>query len=281
MKSYREIADSVFARRERYIIAQRKKKQAITRAAVSVGSVTLVSLAGIALLRNDAFHDTPPVTDGGVTTTTTAKPTEEKILITADEPDEYLIDFEVHPGRNEVLISPLMQEKMEEYRNSNVYYAVFVRFTPFEAQLDEFWQSTEELTQLYKEYYDVYYAFYNEAKELNPSWKGTRTDDIEIWTDTMRANNEYWLTLIEKRENVETQCFPEYAERICKQHYQQKYEVLVSVCETEPIECSYDSVEGYYVELTAKQIQSLVSEGGYILCLSVPDGFDEAPWDFE
>lgn len=73
MKSYREIADSVFARREQYIIAQRKKKQAITRATVSVGSVALVSLAGFALWGNDAFHDAPPVTDGGVTATT-AKP---------------------------------------------------------------------------------------------------------------------------------------------------------------------------------------------------------------
>lgn len=70
MKSYREIADSVFARRDAYIIQQRKKKQVIARTTVSVGSVALVSLAGIALLRNDAFHDTPPVTDGGVTTVT-------------------------------------------------------------------------------------------------------------------------------------------------------------------------------------------------------------------
>lgn len=70
MKNYREIADSVFARRDQYVIAQRKKKQVVARATVSVGSVALVSLAGFALWGNDAFHDAPPVTDGGVTTTT-------------------------------------------------------------------------------------------------------------------------------------------------------------------------------------------------------------------
>ena len=75
MKSYREIADSVFARRDQYIIQQRKKKQAITRVTASVGSVALVSLAGFALLRSDVFRDTPPITDSGITTTT-AKPTE-------------------------------------------------------------------------------------------------------------------------------------------------------------------------------------------------------------
>ena len=69
MKNYREIADSVFARRDQYVIAQRKKKQVVARATGSVGSVALVSLAGFALWGNDAFHDTPPVTDGGVTTT--------------------------------------------------------------------------------------------------------------------------------------------------------------------------------------------------------------------
>ena len=85
MKNYREIADSVFARREQYMIAQRKKKQAITRVTASVSSVALVSLAGIALLRNDAFHDTPPVTDG-VTTTTVTVPTTDGVATVTTAP---------------------------------------------------------------------------------------------------------------------------------------------------------------------------------------------------
>ncbi len=77
MKSYREIADSIFERREQYIIRQRKKKQMITRVTASVSSVALVSLASFALFRNDVFHDTPPVSDGEPTTTTvTDTPTE-------------------------------------------------------------------------------------------------------------------------------------------------------------------------------------------------------------
>lgn len=76
MKSYREIADSVFARRDEYVIRQRKKKQAITRATASVGSVALVSLAGFALFKNDAFRETPPISNGKPTTTATNVPTE-------------------------------------------------------------------------------------------------------------------------------------------------------------------------------------------------------------
>ena len=82
MKNYREIADSVFARRDQYVIAQRKKKQAITRVTASVGSVALVSLAGIALFNNDAFRDAPPVTDGGATTTVTVSTTDGVATVT-------------------------------------------------------------------------------------------------------------------------------------------------------------------------------------------------------
>ena len=70
MKNYDDLTNRLLERRNRYVAEQKKKKQAITRVTASVGSVALVSLAGIALLRNDAFHDTPPVTDGGVTTAT-------------------------------------------------------------------------------------------------------------------------------------------------------------------------------------------------------------------
>ena len=76
MKSYREIADSVFARRDAYVIEQRRKKQMIARTTVSVGSVALVSLAGFALFKNDAFHEKPPVIDS-VTTTATVPTTTE------------------------------------------------------------------------------------------------------------------------------------------------------------------------------------------------------------
>lgn len=75
MKSYREIADSVFARRDAYIIEQRRKKQVIARTTVSVGSVALVSLAGFALFKNDAFHDAPLISVSDTTTTVTNTPT--------------------------------------------------------------------------------------------------------------------------------------------------------------------------------------------------------------
>ena len=93
MKNYREIADSVLARRDQYVIAQHRKKQTVTRVTASVGSVALVSLAGFALLRGDAFRNTPPIADDPVTATTvpvaddtTAVPTASTTSATESEP---------------------------------------------------------------------------------------------------------------------------------------------------------------------------------------------------
>ena len=162
MKSYREIADSVFARRDQYVIQQRKKKQAITRATVSVGSVALVSLAGFALLRSDVFRTTPPVTDGGAATTnateedtettthntrtdastvttgtatvitsqtTNTSPTttvNNKLIITADKPDPGITDTIDESVFYTEPISALLKEKMELYKDTDAEYAVLV-----------------------------------------------------------------------------------------------------------------------------------------------------------
>ena len=82
MKNYDDLTQRLLQRRNQYMAEQKKKKQIIARATVSVGSVALVSLAGFALWGNDAFHDTPPVTDGGVTTTAPAATGAETTTVT-------------------------------------------------------------------------------------------------------------------------------------------------------------------------------------------------------
>lgn len=204
MKSYREIADSVFARRDRYIVEQRKKKQRITRVTASVGSVALVSLAGIALLRNDAFRTDPPVTDSGVTTTTTTgsktdaitAPTTSasvttqtadtlpttttattpsktestvttigKKLIVGSEYDGFL-DVIEESSLTSSLISYALQSKMEMYHNADVVYAVNVRL----------FISQKEYSQINQE------LGVNENNEAL----------LQLLDDVWLANNEYW-----------------------------------------------------------------------------------------
>ena len=88
MKSYREIADSVFARREQYVTAQRKKKKLLASAGATLCAVSL--LGGSVWYLNRPTHDIPvvPATDDdAVTTTVTTAPTEqESTTTTANTP---------------------------------------------------------------------------------------------------------------------------------------------------------------------------------------------------
>ena len=351
MKSYREIADSVFARRDQYVIAQRKKKQAITRVTASVGSVALVSLVGIALFQNDAFHETPaiakpttttvthsPVTEGTATTTapsatiggvestasdpqptqteptssqadptatqtqptvtqskptaTQSKPTAttitepsktmtpttpEKVVITGQEYDSYgdglfdagLMDI----PSDDSLISRYLQNEMKEHKYEDVVYGVVVEVCPTQKIYKEMWVSVEELAQIDKQYQDVRKAFEDEAKMMNPSWNGRYVSDLEVWTDTMRANYERWQTLAAERTDLEEQHRNAYYERVLEQ----RFEELVAFYGEEPPAVSMRAIPqerlcfySYYLELTAEQIDTLAERGGYVFCLAEP-----------
>ena len=88
MKSYREIADSVFARREQYVTAQRKKKKMLASAGATLCAVSL--LGGSVWYLNRPTHDIPvtPIPDENeVTTTITTAPTEQDVITTTTTVD--------------------------------------------------------------------------------------------------------------------------------------------------------------------------------------------------
>lgn len=343
MKSYREIADSVFARRDEYVIQQRKKKQTITRATASVGSVALVSLAGFALFKNDAFREAPPLSDGAPTTTTNAIPTQTgstttaatgaqttaptitapttapskteatkttapstteppatttsetkstitttaptKLLITADEADTTGNFDEMTLSKNGKYITPLLQQTMECYKGVDVVYAVIVGIPPMMQDWDEdFWNDTEELLRWREEYRNAYDAFYEEAKQLNPSWDDGNTNHIKVWTDTMRAKYEYVRQLINERDRLKEQYQGPYVESVLNR----RFDALKRLCDAEPVDvaCHYQGHfdiyhHEYYVELTAESINALAQQGGYTFRLSLPDQRDYGDWDID
>ena len=339
MKSYREIADSVFARRDAYIIEQRRKKQVIARTTVSVGSVALVSLAGFALFKNDAFHDAPlisvsdttttvtntptkigdtttasdataPTTDGGIVTptnptttdaapsqpttgqtrptvtapgktepvqTTTpgkTEPTEttptvsNKVLIAGNKPDNTGINDNEVMSKYKKYVSRLLQEMMTLYEGEDVVYGVIVNIPMMDEYSDDFWNSNEGWARLIQEGDEVFDAWYEEAKFVNPSWDGVKTSGIEIWTDTMRANYERFISLSDERDRIYREHSIPYYETVEKQ----QFEALKAVSSTEPVDILANDSQlffrAYYVELTADAINALVERGGYRLCLA-------------
>ena len=342
MKSYREIADSVFARREQYMIAQRKKKQAITRATVSVGSVALVSLAGIALLRNNALRDTPPVTDGGVTTTPAAPPGAEtttattapsvttagvstdtttvtdaptqtaatsvttrpstshttktepsktttpttapkKQLIGASEPDNEFSNEAVW-SKDRVYISSRLQKWMEMFAEDDVNFAVIVSIPPLNEDYNNAKLCNEELMQIQRKYDEVYRLFVEEAKQHNPSWDGIAVSQLSVWTDTMRANYEWWLSLIEARKELEDRYSGPYIQSLLDE----RFETMKRMCDTEPVAIqSYTLTDAgftwhiYYAELSAETITFLAEQGGYAFTLAQLNQRDYGHWDID
>ena len=350
MKSYREIADNVFARRDAYIIEQRRKKQVIARTTVSVGSVALVSLAGFALFKNDAFHDAPlisvsdttttvtntptkigdtttagdataPTTDGGIVTptnptttdaapsqpttgqtqpmattpgktepvqTTTPSKTEptettptvsEKVLIAGNKPDNTGINDGAVMSKHKKYVSRLLEEMMTLYEGEDVVYAVIVNIPMMDEYSDDFWNSNEGWARLIQEGDEVFDAWYEEAKFVNPSWDGVKTSGIEIWTDTMRANYERFISLSDERDRIYREHSIPYYEMVEKQ----QFEALKAVSSTEPVDILADDghlfFRAYYVELTADAINALIERGGYRLCLATYDDMKNNMFD--
>lgn len=77
MKSYREIADSVFERRERYIAARQRKRKHTVSAITSICSCALVALVGASVWRSGVLTEDPPLSDSLSTTTVTRSPVTE------------------------------------------------------------------------------------------------------------------------------------------------------------------------------------------------------------
>ena len=362
MKNYDDLTNRLLERRNRYVAEQKKKKQVIARTTVSVGSVALVSLASFALFKSDAFRETPPISDGGATTTTTHIPTEgeattttttvnttapepttdggivtppttvttvpapskpiatqapttgkteppkstsgtkgsvtayipplptatqptagsDKLLITGTEPDNNIYDGDVL-SNTEKYISNALQEQMDRYKGVDATYAVIVAIPIMHEDYDEdFWASTEELAQFHREFYTVYFAFEEEAKRLNPTWDLLNASEIEVWTDTMRTNYEYYLTLIDKWDDLRAQYLAPYLASVLNR----RFEALKALCEKEPVDifCQTNlnlniTHHAYYVELTADAINTLAEQGGYTFCLALKDQRDYGHWD--
>ena len=192
----------------------------------------------------------------------------DRLLITGDEPDNDFNDAGMF-HKNEKYFSHALQEQMDRYKGVDATYAVLVAIpATHEDMYEDFWASTEELAQFYQEYYDVLDAFEKEALLYNPTWDRSDVNDIEIWTDTMRENWDYWVTLVEKRRELEGQPRTDYVKSVLSQ----RLEELIAICEKEPIVTVSETFGvfryAYYAELTAEQINTLAVKGGYVFRLA-------------
>ena len=213
-------------------------------------------------------------------TMTQTQPTvpDNKVLVVADKIDNTGNFNEAEMSIKKKYISRRLKEAMAYYEGEDYYkggdtvvYAVIVSMPMMKEYGEDFWNSNEEWAQVLKEQDEAYNAWYTEAKQVNPSWDEI-SDDIE-WTDTMRANYERWLALIDERNSIQSEYYRPYVQTCIDQ----RFEALKVVSGIEPVDILEDSFythNAYYVELTADAINALAKHGGYTFSLAMANQRD-------
>ena len=292
MKSYDETISTVFDRIHAYNIKKQHRTVITRRIAASCCAVSL--LGGGVWYVNRHPMDTPMTSiangdnttttnasDTGTTFPTTTNPTEDKIIITADEPEVFdnLPEFgTLMRGRH---ISPALKEKMSQYNGCDVVYAVIVEVPILGNDHEAFWESNEELAQARNEYYETYRALVNEVKRLNPSWREGAFigfQNVEIWTDEMQVALNYLDSHWDILHDLEIQYRDSYYADIQNQRVQILKDI--NTCEVIPLYTdtrfypffSHDPNYAFFMELTAEEINSLADSGNYVIRLLFPDG---------
>ena len=350
MKTCDEMMNSLLERREAYLAAQKKKKTVL----LSVTSTLCVaSLMGVVLWQS-GWMTPPAVTNedkmitGEDKVTTTDAPVEEKLLISADEPDrsgEKVVDsgmLETDDEKKEDACTPLLKQTMEQHRGENVAFSVIVQvFAPYVDYNGGYFETNEEMIQLSEAHWKAYRKYvwdaledrshlftvpdpeglanYYAAREKYVNKRDELYGDIDkIADDAIRIREQKeraWLAFIdaevewrrcystegvseeERAAAVEAMHRTEEEANAAHDVWQgslgasreayyisaknQRFEALVALCETPPVEFSSGNVQGYYVELTADQINTLIESGGYRFRLAMANGVDEFPTNYD
>ena len=221
MKNYDETVDAVFDRIRAYNVKKKRRTVLACRITAACCAVTLLGGGVWYLDRNPNDAPINGVTDdNNHSTTGTTATFKEKLLITVDPedtitaPDSVTPDidsdgfFESSDGRVTHPISPALKEKMEEYGNDDVTYAVVVQiFTP-SADADHFddisgfFETNEEMIALSEKLWKVYTA-YVDAEPEDPTQKYSTTPAPEKLAEYYAVREEYVKLHTQLYENVD------------------------------------------------------------------------------
>ena len=286
MKSYDQTVSTVFDRIHTYNVKKQHRATLARRVTASCCAVSL--LGGGVWYLNHAPEDAPVtmITDGNAdaaTTTNTTKATEttttEKILITASAPDTYSGNGydsieDIDP------ISPLLKEQMELCHNTNTVYSVLVAVQPTREEDLEHPENNKELLQLWEQQLiagNEYQAILNRDNPNGPLESGKY-----IHSEEAKEKYDIFLNLARKWEELRDQLYEEYY----AVSLNRKVEALTALSITTPIKLSsvpgsshINTVlhfsfkgHGYSAILSAKDISSLVKQGGYVFWLNSSEG---------
>lgn len=203
MKSYDETVNTVFDRIHTF--ETRKKRRTILIRRIAATCCAVAVLSGGVWYLNHTPSATPVDDNEGTATTKSTNSHNEKLLITVDPEDTVfenqgngMEDGELIMSNGLVAqpISPALKEKMEQYSNSDVAFAVLVQIIfpyDFIDEFDEtsgFFETNEEIIQLSEKLWQVYTA-YVDAPPEDPTQKYSTTPDPEKLAAYYAIREEY------------------------------------------------------------------------------------------
>lgn len=212
-------------------------------------------------------------TTRSATESTTATTTPQKILITAEGPDNYTVDGEFWSNQ-EKYISFALEKAMEEYKDANVLYAVVVSVIMTDYDYSHGKAVAEQDPEVIRLAEEKKIAFdaYLEAME---KFFGDR------WNEEVRAKRQVFDEIADQYFQLYHKIAGEY---VAKTILLPRVDALTEFSKTKPLPLSADmdflnesllntainigGKDSFYVELTADAISELANRGGYVFWLA-------------
>ena len=286
MKSYDETVNTVFDRIHTYQVKKQKRTAITRRIAASCCAVSL--LGGSVWYLNRHPMDTPikgiatgdnttttNASDTGTTFPTTNNPTGDKIIITADEPEQHgnLTAADWPP----YIISPALEEKMALHKSDDVFYYVIVEIYISVQDDHELVTTDEELIQLAQRKNAAFIEWIAILKKDNPAGR-LESGKWAIVSDEARVKEKLFLAIADEYARLLEQKRTIYFDSLCAQRAQE----LQTVSSIAPISISTDSRftpyfasnsnYAFFMTLTSDEINALSNLTGYIIRLAYPNG---------
>ncbi len=182
-----------------------------------------------------------------------------------DSLDDYGVGNEGLLSRNEKYISPVLLEKMKTHGNTNVVYKVIVEIVMTAEDYNEFTVTDEELLLLQKQKQEAFKAYEKASASLSgvsdEAKRAKLIEEINLKKQIARGLSLRYQDRLKKLED-------EYFINIINT----RFEYAAELSETTPIFIKegsgiplYQAYKGYgyYMDLTAEDINILAEKGGY------------------
>ncbi len=206
----------------------------------------------------------PTKTTGSSKTETTksTKPTKPYILVGGEDHMPPLSGDDI-PSLNDRLVSPALEEKMDEYRNVNAVFRVGV-FWAYTVEDDEeyntFLETNEEYQSLLKQYKEAKKAEKKASDRLHESRVNNEDSEIQaaLLEEYLKVEKIY-NDLSHKSHILRQELWAKFKASLGEERisYAAKYSKI------EPVIGYGPHGNGYYMELTADAINELANRGGY------------------